>query len=129
MRSYYLSFPNRNCGTVKFINVKFNKFIQNLYRKLNIDEEQIRLMKYKSMLDQWLENGETERILKERRYIRNRIESLEHAIQNAERNLEFFHASDETNPLIKKLKRKLEREKSLLSTWKKKQEMINNLKF
>ncbi len=114
---------------VKFINVKFNKVIQNLYRKLNIDEEQIRLMKYQNMLDQWIESGETEKILKERRFIRNRIESLEHEIQNAERNLEFFHASDEGNPLIKKLKRKLEREKSLLSTWKKKQELINKLKF
>ena len=108
---------------VRFINSKFHRFINSLYRRLNIDENQLRYLRYRNMLNDWKENGLTRKLENERRFVREKIESLEHQIKQAENNLGFFK-TDDNNPLLEEMRKKIAKQKEQLETWKEKLKII-----
>ncbi len=109
---------------VRFINSKFHRFINSLYRRLNIDEKQLRHLRYRNMLNDWKENGLTRKLENERRFVRDKIENLEHQIQQAENNLAFFKTADDNNPLLVEMRKKIDKQKEQLETWKEKLQII-----
>ncbi len=112
---------------VRFINNKFNRFITVLYRKLNLDENEIRLMDFKNRIKSYLDEGDYRGLNKERRIIREKIERLEREIAQAENNLLFFKSSDENNPLLMSLKEKIKRQQSKLDFFRQKLDLIDDL--
>ena len=114
---------------VRYINAKFNRFINNLYRKLNIDENEMRLMKFRNQMQELVESGQTKKLEKERRFILSKIEDLEKEILQSETNLMFFKTDDEDNPVLRKLKQQIERQKSVLKLWKDKLDIIDSLDY
>ncbi len=112
---------------VRFINNKFNRFITSLYRKLNLDENEIRLMDFRNRIKSYLAEDDYRSVNKERRIIRDKIDRLEKEIGQAENNLLFFKSSDENNPLLKNLKDKINRQRSILELFKQKLALIDQL--
>ena len=110
---------------VRFINSKFHRFINSLYRRLNIDEKELQLLRYRNQLQDWKDNNLTRKLENERRFIRDKIDSLAHQIQQAENNLAFFKTSDENNPLLVEMRKKIEKQKEALELWKAKQKILN----
>jgi hypothetical protein len=106
---------------VRYINSKFNRFISALFSKLNLDENQLRMMQFKNMVQQWINDGETGKIRKEINYIRNKINEITDEIQNFETNLHFIKPSDDdNNPLLERLQNKINVKKKQLELWKEK---------
>jgi len=114
-------------NNVRFINNKFHRFLSSLYRRLGIDENEIKLIEYR----QYLESIANERHIldRESRYLRDKIESLERDLINAENNLNnFFKFSDKNNPLLKEVERKIEQLREQLNFWRKKQKILNEIR-
>ena len=114
---------------VRFINTKFYKFINNLFYRFNLNENELRLLQYKNMIEEWLENGDTKKIKKEMNFVRNKIAEIEDEIKKAETNLHFFKVSDENNYLLKQLKQKIEKKKKQLELWKEKLAYLKSLEI
>ncbi len=114
---------------VRYINSKFNRFINSLFYKLNLDENELRMMQFKNMINEWINNGETNKIKREMAFIRNKINDLENEISKAENNLHFFKASDDNNSVLQRLKEKIERQKKQLELWRNKLNYLRSVKY
>jgi len=114
---------------VRFINTKFHKFINNLLYKYNLDENDLRLMQYKNMVEEWLENGDTKKLKKEINFVRNKIAETEDEIKKAQTNLQFFKISDQNSYLLKQLNQKIEEKKKQLDLWKEKLDYLLSLEY
>jgi len=114
---------------VRFINTKFHKFINSLFYRFNLNENELRLMQYKNMIENWLAEGDIKKIKKEINFVRNKIAEIEDEIKKAETNLQFFKVSDENNYLLKQLKQKIEKKKKQLELWKEKLQYLKSLEL
>ena len=109
----------------KHVNTKFNKILDALLKKAGVDKQQAELLKYGNKIQE-LASGEDERaILKERAFIRKRIDESKDEIRQLENNLQFFAHVPEDNPVVKEVIQNIERHKDSLDTWKAKLKKLN----
>ncbi len=114
---------------VRYINSKFNRFINTLFYKLDLDENELRMMQFKNTVNEWLAQEDIQKIKREINFVRNKINDIENEIRNAETNLHFFKTSDENNPLLNRLRSKIERQKKQLELWKQKLDYLNSIEY
>jgi hypothetical protein len=82
-------------------------------------------LKYGNKIQE-LASGEDERaILRERAFIRKRIDESKDEIRQLENNLQFFAHVPEDNPVVKEVIQNIERHKDSLDTWKAKLKKLN----
>ncbi len=112
-----------------YINVKFNKFINSLYDKLNIDKRELSFLKFKNMVDEYLEEGNYRKLDSEKRYVKQKIESIENEISQLENNMMFIKSDDDNNPFKKEVERNVAKNKEILDFWKKKLDYLNTLEY
>lgn len=111
----------------KHINVKFNKVLDAILKKLDITQQESELLKYGNKIQQ-LEKGDDElAILHERTFVRRKIDESKNDIRQLENNLQFFSDASEDNPLVKEVVQNIERHKEALATWKIKLKKLNIL--
>jgi multidrug efflux pump subunit AcrA (membrane-fusion protein) len=111
----------------KGINGKFNKLLDQLFKKLDISHQEAELLKYGNKIQQ-LANEENERaILKERSFIKRKITESKAEIGQLENNLQFFSDASEDSPLVQEVIQKIERHKEALAGWKAKLKKLNIL--
>lgn len=107
------------------INNKFNKIIDALFKKLDIDKQESELLKYGDKISQ-LAGGQDDRaIQKERSFIRKKIDESNAEIRQLENNLQFFSNASEDNPLVKEVVSKITKHRESLDTWKAKLKKLN----
>lgn len=117
----------------KHIDQKFNKVLDALFKKIGVDKQESELLRYGNKIEQLASSQDQERALgNERQFIRKKIGESKNEILQLENNLQFFkHASDD-NPMVKDVRKNIERHKASLATWegklKKLNIMVNNLK-
>ena len=100
----------------RFIDGKFNKAIDALYGKLNMDKAEIELLKYDNKL---LTLSNDKRSLdNEHNFIRKKIGDIKGEINQLENNLQFFSNVEDDNPLVKDVHNNIDKYKNELSTWK-----------
>ncbi len=112
---------------VRYINSKFNRFINSLFYKLNIDENELRMMQFKNQVENWIESGDQGKIRREINFLRNKINEIESEIRNMETNMHFFKSSDENNAVLKRLNRELNQKKRILKLNNQKLEYLRSL--
>lgn len=105
----------------KNIDNKFNKVIDGLFKKLDIDKQESELIKYSNRL----ENLDQDKINSERIFIRRKIDDISAEMRQLENNLQFFSSASSNSPMLKKVYQDIERHKKALDTWKAK---LNQLK-
>ncbi len=113
----------------QYINVKFNKFINSLYDKLQIDKRELSFIKFKNIVDQFYEEGNFRKLDSEKRYVRQKIENISKEIEQLENNMLFIKSNNENNPIKKEVERKIEKNKEILEFWKKKLQYLNSLEY
>ena len=109
----------------KNINQKFNKILDAIFKKLDIDQQESELLKYGNKIQQ-LANADNEyAIANERAFIRKKIDESKNEIRQLENNLQFFSNASEDNPLVKDVIKNVERHKEALETWNAKLKKLN----
>ncbi len=107
----------------KNIDNKFNKVVDGLFNKLNIDKQESELIKYTNRLEH-LDQG---KINSERIFIRRKIDEISGEMRQLENNLQFFSNSSSNSPMLKKVHQDIEKHKRALETWKAKLKQLRSL--
>jgi hypothetical protein len=121
----------KNIGRVPFksknINNTFNKVLDALFLKLNIDKQAGELLKYGDKLNQLASSDNDYALAKEKAFIRKKIEESKNEMRQLENNLEFFSNASEDNPVVKEVVNKINKHKEDIDTWKEKLKKVNIL--
>ncbi|WP_347922318.1 DUF349 domain-containing protein [Pontimicrobium sp. SW4] len=106
------------------IDGKFNKAIDALYSKLNMNKTDTELLKYDNKLATMANSNDKRSLDNEHNFIRKKIGDIKGEINQLENNLQFFSNVDDDNPLVKDVYKNIDKHKSDLSTWKEKLKRI-----
>jgi len=121
----------KSIGRVPFnkknINVKFNKILDAIFKKLNINKQEAELLKYGNKIQQLANNDNEYAISNERTFIRRKIDESKNEVRQLENNLQFFSNASEDNPLVRDVIKNIENHKAALATWKEKLKKLNIL--
>lgn len=109
----------------KNINIKFNKILDALFRKLDVNKQESELLKYGNKIQQLADGDSEHAIYKERVFIRRKIDESKNEIRQLENNLQFFSNASESNPLVKDVIKNINTHKEALETWKSKLKRLN----
>ena len=113
----------------KNINAKFNKILDALFKKLDVDRQEGELLKYGNKIQQIKQGEDTEQELqRERIFIRRKIDESKSEVRQLENNLQFFSNASEDSPVVKDVIKKINSHKEELATWKAKLKRLNILK-
>ncbi|WP_299224701.1 DUF349 domain-containing protein [uncultured Psychroserpens sp.] len=111
----------------RYIDGKFNKAIDELFGKLDIDKAKLEMIKFENKLETLSNPNDTRLLDNEQNYIKKKISEIKSDINQLENNLQFFSNVDESNPLVKDVLKNIEKHKDNLSTWKDKLKKVRNM--
>ncbi len=120
----------KSIGRVPFnkrsIDSKFNKIVDALFKKLDVNKQDAELIKYENKLEH-LANSENDSLIEnEKTFIRRKIEEVKSEIRQLENNLQFINADDD-NPIVLDVKKNIDGHKKSLEVWKAKLTELRNL--
>jgi hypothetical protein len=101
----------------RFIEGKFNKAIEAAYGKLDMDKNDIELIKFDNKLEVLSSHQNSDHLDNERSYIRKKIDEFKSEINQLENNLQFFSNVKDDNPLVKEVHQNINRHKENLQLW------------
>jgi hypothetical protein len=121
----------KNIGKVpynkRFIEGKFNKLLDQLFSKLDIDRTKAEMMKYENKL-QALNNADDDTKLRNEHYfLTKKVQETKDEIRQLENNLLFFSDVNIDNPLVKAVHKNIQDQKDQLEVWKEKLEKIKSI--
>ena len=123
----------RNLGAVpmkmRHIDSKFNKALESAYKKLNIDKDEAIFLKFKNMMDSYVEQNDSRKIDSEQLFIRRKIDEITKEIKQLENNISFISNASEDNPLIKNVYNNIKKYHKDVEIWKKKLNYIKQLDY
>jgi hypothetical protein len=109
------------------VNGKFNKIIDALFKKLDVNQQQAEILKYGDKLQDLVDSGDERALNNERTFIRRKIDEAHSEIRQLENNLQFFSDGSESNPLVKEVVKNINNHKRSLEHWKSKLQRIKTL--
>jgi len=112
---------------MRFIDSKFNKVIDKLFTKLDIDKRESAMMRFKNNMDNFVEAKDTRKIENESYFIRKKIDEITKEVKLLENNLSFFSNASPDNPLVKNVYKSIEKHQEDLGLWKEKLDYIRTL--
>jgi len=113
----------------KAVDVKFNKFIDNVLSKLSLDKSEIVLLKFKNIINGYLANNDTRKLDSELTFIRKKIDESVREIQQLENNLSFFSNASDDNPMVKSVHKNIDTYKKGLKIWKAKLTYLRSIEY
>jgi len=121
----------RDLGSVpvkmRHIDTKFNKLLDLAYKILKIDKEEAIYLKFKNIIDSYVEQNDERRIDSERLFVRRKMDELTKEIKQLENNISFISNASEDNPLVKNVYKNIENYKNEFEVWKRKIYYLNKL--
>ncbi|WP_117884446.1 DUF349 domain-containing protein [Aureibaculum luteum] len=111
------------------IEVKFNKTLNSLYGKLDLDEKEIAMLKFKNMVNSYVETDNYRKLDSEQLFVRKKIDEVTREIQQLENNMGFFANTNADNPLLKGVQNNIENYNNQLEIWKTKLNYITSLDY
>lgn len=113
----------------KHLDSKFNKLIDATLDNLSLDKNEIVFLKFKNLVDSYLENNDFRKLDSEQLFVRKKIDEIVREIQQLENNLSFFSISNKNNPLVLNVKNQVNEFKEELAVWKEKLDYIKKLDY
>lgn len=106
---------------------KFNKTIDGLFGKLDMDKAKLEMIKFENKLETLSKPNDTRLLDNEQNYIRKKISEIKGDINQLENNMQFFSNVDESNPLVKDVIKNLKKHKDKLQTWQDKLKKVKSM--
>ena len=113
----------------RHLDSKFNKLIDAILDNLSLDKNEVVFLKFKNLLDSYVENNDFKKLDGEQLFIRKKIDEIVREIQQLENNLSFFSISNKNNPLVLNVKSQVNGFKEELALWKEKLNYIKKLDY
>jgi len=121
----------RDLGVVpreqRYIDGKFNKLLDPFFEKLSLNKKEGTMLRYRSMIDDLVEQNDFRKISSEIQFVRNKIESVNKDKQQLENNMLFFSNADDSNPMFKNIKKTLQKHEDDLEGWKNKLQYLRTI--
>ncbi len=114
---------------MRFIESKFNKVIDKLFSKLDMDKNESIMLRFKNNIDAYLEQKNIRKLDGETFFIRKKIEEITKEIKLLENNLGFFKHTPKDNPLVKGVYKNIEKHQADLDTWKQKIKYLRSIDY
>ena len=111
----------------RHIEKDFNRVLDGLFKKLDINKKEAELLKYENRLQSLEAADDDKKIRREASFLHKKIDYTTQEIRQLETNLNFFDVADKNNPLMKSTYKKIERLKQELQTWKGKLKKLKQL--
>lgn len=115
--------------SVRFLDAKFNKFINAALDKLSLEKNEIVFLKFKNLVDSYAENNDYKKLDSEQLFVRKKVDEISREIQQLENNLSFFSITNKNNPLVLNVKNQVADFKEELAVWKEKLDYIKKLDY
>ena len=114
---------------MRHIDTKFNKTLDVVYKKLNIDKDEAIFLKFKNIIDNYTEQNDTRKIESEHLFVRRKVDELTKEIKQLENNISFISNATEDNPLVKNVYKNIAKYNENLKLWQKKLIYLNHLDY
>ena len=111
----------------RYIEGKFQKTVDELLSNLDMEKNEVEMIKFESKLDNLNASNDNRDLDSERSFIRKKIDELKGQINQLENNLQFFTNVDDDNPLVKEVHNNIKTHKEALNLWKTKLKKIKEL--
>jgi len=111
----------------RYIDGKFNKVLDSLFGKLDMDRSALEMIKFENKLESLVQPGDTRLLDNEQNFIRKKIGDIKSEIIQLENNMQFFSNANENNPLVKDVIKNINNHKNSLSSWEHKLKKIKNM--
>ncbi|WP_294821117.1 DUF349 domain-containing protein [uncultured Flavobacterium sp.] len=112
----------------RHIEGKFNKVLDVLFEKLSLSKKETDMVRFTNRLEQMADGDDSRRLENEQLFIMRKIDEIQAEIFQLENNIQFFSNAKGDNPLVKEVRKNIERHKEELATWKDKLKQIRNMK-
>jgi hypothetical protein len=123
----------RELGTLprnaRHLDGKFNKLIDRAFEGLDIEKNEISMLKFTNVVDSLLATEDVRKLDSEQIFVRKKIDEVVKEIQQLENNLGFFSNAKDDNPLVLNVKNRVNDFKEDLSLWKEKLSYIKKLDY
>lgn len=113
----------------RHLDSKFNKQIDNMLNSLSIDKNEFAMLKFTNVVDGFVSDKDTRKLLSEESFVRKKIDEIVREIQQLENNLGFFSNADASNPLVANVKNRVTEFKEDLNLWKQKLSYLKKLDY
>ena len=110
------------------IDRKFNKVLDGLFTKLNLDKQQAEMIRFENKVNSMASEDDKRKLQNEEFFISKRISEAQTEIRQLENNLGFFKHAKENNPMVVEVHKNIARHKEQLDTWKSKLSKIRALR-
>ena len=114
---------------MRFIESKFNKLIDKLFSRLDMDKTEAIMQRFKNTIETYLEDKNYRKIDNEALFIRKKIDEIQREIKLLENNLGFFKNASKDNPMVKNVYKNIEKFKEDLKIWKEKLKYLKSLDY
>jgi len=91
-------------SSMRHIESKFNKFLEKLLGGLNLDKNELSMLKFKMMIDGCKAENNVRKIDSEIIFLRKKIDETIKGKQQLDNNMNFFANTSDDNPLLNKVK-------------------------
>ncbi|MDP2088909.1 MAG: DUF349 domain-containing protein [Flavobacteriaceae bacterium] len=123
----------RNLGSLphnlKHIEIKFNKLLDKVFGKLSIDSNTKEILKFKNIMESFLQQKNYRKLDNEQLFLRKKIEDITREVKQLENNVSFISNATEDNPFIMKVRKDIEKNQENLELWKEKLKFLAGLDY
>jgi hypothetical protein len=113
----------------RYIEAKFNKFLDPYFENLSSDKTQSMMVRYKNMIDSFMEQKDTNKIYDEINFVRKKLELVTKEKQQMETNRQYFSNADDNNPMMRKILNNIEKLSLEIEVWDTKLQYLRSLSF
>ena len=107
---------------------EFNKILDALFEKLSSSKKEGEMMRFANRLDQLSSSEDSRKLDNEKVFMMRKIDEIQGEIFQLENNIQFFANAKADNPMVKEVRKNIERQKEELLVWKDKLKQLRNLK-
>ena len=111
----------------RYIDSKFNKFLDPYFEKLSTDRKEGGMLRYQSLIEGFVEQNDFRKISGEIQFVRNKIDNITKEKQQLENNMLFFSNTDDSNPMFKNIRKTLSKLDADLDMFKAKLEYLRTV--
>ncbi|QVY65836.1 DUF349 domain-containing protein [Polaribacter sp. Q13] len=113
----------------RHIDGKFNKLIDRALGGLDLDKNEVAMLKFTHVVDSLAADNDVRKLDSEQMFVRKKIDEVVKEIQQLENNLGFFSNAKADNPLVLNVRNRVEEFKVDLALWKEKLSYIKKLDY